>query len=89
MKKCVFFVQIQIERVSMKGNVMGVFLEKKCVGEPQQPLGFVMALNMWDLARCLEPNNLHHRPQLHPTIGFGFVTTSFLNYQAHGFFSIL
>ena len=71
------------------GKCHGIFFGKKCVGEPQQPLGFAMALNMWDSTRCLEPNNLHRRPQPHPAIGLGFVTASVLNCRAHVFFSIL
>ena len=35
MKKCAVYVQIRIECVSMKENVVGFFWEKECVGTPQ------------------------------------------------------
>ena len=59
---------------------------KEYVGVPQQPLGFAMALNMWDLARSLEPDNFHCHPQPLHVIGFSFVTTLVLDRQAHIFF---
>ena len=64
---------------------MGFFWGKECVGAPPRPLGFATALNMWDLAGCLEPDSLHRHPQPLPAIGFGFVTTSVLDRQAHAF----
>ena len=42
-------------------------------------------LNMWNLDECLELNNLHCHLQLLLAIGFGFVTTSVLDHQAHIF----
>ena len=64
---------------------MGFFWEKECVGAPQRPLGFAMALNMWDLVGCLKPDNLHHHPQPFYVINFGFFTTSVLDRQAHAY----
>ena len=61
---------------------MGFFWGKESVGVPQEPLGFAMLLNMWDLAGCLETGSLHHHPQLLPRIVYGFVTTSVLDRQA-------
>ena len=65
MKKCVVSVQICIKRVSMEGNVVGFFWVKECVGALQRPLGFVMVLNMWDLAQVWE------RFQGKACLGFG------------------
>jgi hypothetical protein len=64
---------------------VGFFLEKEYVGTPQQALGFAMTLNMWDHARCVESDNLHHHPQMIFAIGFGLVTTLVLDRQAHVF----
>ena len=85
MKKCVVFVQIGIKCVSMKENVVEFVLKKECVGTPQRLLGFAAALNMWDLARCLEPDSLHCHLQPIPMISFGFVIISLLDHQAHIF----
>ena len=62
---------------------------KGCVDAPQQPLGFVTTLKMWDLVRCLKPHNLHYCPQVHHVTSFGFVTTSVLDCQTHFLFSII
>ena len=83
MKKCVVYVQSWIKRVSMEGNFVGFFWEKDCYGAPQWPLGFATTLNMWDLVGCLEPGNLHCYPQPLLAIGFGLLTTSILDRQAH------
>ena len=70
----------------MDGNVVGLFLGKECADSPQRPLGFAMVLNMWNVVRCFAPNSLHRHPQPLLAIDFGFVTTSILDNQAHGFF---
>ena len=76
MKNCVVSVQIRIKHVSMEGNVMDFSFGKERIGPPQQPLGVATTLNMWDLARCLEPVNLHYGHEPLHAIGFGFITTS-------------
>jgi hypothetical protein len=65
----------------MEGNVVGFSFGKDCIGAPQQPLDFATTLNMWDLTRCLEHDNLHHRHEPLHAIGFGFNTTSILNHR--------
>ena len=62
MKKCADYVQFWIKHVSREGNVVGFFWGNECDGAPEWPLGFATALNMWDLAGCLEPYNLHCHP---------------------------
>ena len=66
-------------------NVVGFFWGKECVGAHQWPLGFATTLNMSDLVGCLEPDNLHRHCQPLPMIGFGSVTTTVLDRQAHIF----
>ena len=72
-----------MKRVSMEGDVVGFFWGEGMCCAPQQPLGFATTLNMWDLIGCLELDNLYHRLQLLPTIGFDFVTTSVPDHQGH------
>jgi hypothetical protein len=58
---CVVSVQIRFKHISTKGDVMTFFGRKECVGAPEQLLGFVTVLNMWDLVGCLELDSIHPR----------------------------
>ena len=84
MKKFVSFVQIRIKRVSMKGMPWDFWGDDMC-WRSSTAIGFCNGV-VWDLARCLELDNLHrHRQPFHAII-FGFITTQVLNRQAHAFF---
>jgi hypothetical protein len=72
----------------MEDNVVGFNFGEGCVGAPPRPLGVTTTLNMWDLAGCLGPGNLHRYPQPHLAVNFDLVIISILIHQAHAFFSI-